>query len=207
MPSLLDSFHSSTARFMFPPMAACNPIIPLPAAVYSLQILLKSSNTSSKVSNSFGYKINQELDFSRWFIIANTSFWSSGLGHMKCCPVPFTSCDLFSYKVWGCYSNDLRDTFTSNMTDGLWYEIKYPLFLKKKAGIINQECTCSKYGKPVTGSDIVCLLLITFAYTCSLYPDQARQNVRPDLDANCLALWWYAWKIFSKKLILTWSGC
>ena len=31
-------------------------------------------------------------------------------------------------------------------------------------------------------SDIFCCLLIMFAN--SLYPDQARQNVRPDLDPN-----------------------
>ena len=42
-------------------------------------------------------------------------------------------------------------------------------------------------------------LLITFAD--SLDQDQARQNVGPDLDPNCLALWWYSWKIFLKKLI------
>ena len=35
-------------------------------------------------------------------------------------------------------------------------------------------------------SDHFCLLLITFAN--SLYPDQARQNVGPDLDRNCLTL-------------------
>ena len=29
--------------------------------------------------------------------------WPWGQGHMKCCPVPSTSCDLFSYKVWSCY--------------------------------------------------------------------------------------------------------
>ena len=31
--------------------------------------------------------------------------WPStlGQGHTKCCPVPSTSCDLFSYKVWRCY--------------------------------------------------------------------------------------------------------
>ena len=33
-------------------------------------------------------------------------------------------------------------------------------------------------------SDNFCHLLITFAN--SLDPDQARQNVRPDLDPNCL---------------------
>ena len=29
--------------------------------------------------------------------------WPWGQGHTKCCPVPSTSCDLFSYKVWKCY--------------------------------------------------------------------------------------------------------
>ena len=43
-------------------------------------------------------------------------------------------------------------------------------------------------------------LLITFAN--SLDPDQAWQNVRPDLDPNYLKLWWYSWNNFSKKLIL-----
>ena len=43
-----------------------------------------------------------------------------------------------------------------------------------------------------------CRLLITFAN--SLDPDQARQNVGPDLDPNYLTLWWYSWKIcFWKK--------
>ena len=42
-------------------------------------------------------------------------------------------------------------------------------------------------------------LLITFAN--SLDPDQARQNIRPDLDQNCLTLWWYSWKIFLKSKI------
>ena len=42
-------------------------------------------------------------------------------------------------------------------------------------------------------------LLIAFAN--SLDPDQARQNAGPDQDTNCLTLWWYFWKKFSKKLI------
>ena len=28
--------------------------------------------------------------------------WPWGQGHTKCCPVPSTSCDLLSYKVWSC---------------------------------------------------------------------------------------------------------
>ena len=46
---------------------------------------------------------------------------------------------------------------------------------------------------------VTCRLLITFAN--SLDPDQARQNVRPDLDPNYLTLMVFL-KIFLKKLIL-----
>ena len=35
-----------------------------------------------------------------------------------------------------------------------------------------------------------------------LDPDQAQQNVGPDLDPICLTLCWYSPKNFSKKLIL-----
>ena len=35
-----------------------------------------------------------------------------------------------------------------------------------------------------------------------LDPDQAQQNVGPDLDPICLTLRWYSWKKFSKYLIL-----
>ena len=48
---------------------------------------------------------------------------------------------------------------------------------------------------PASGD--LCCLLITFAN--SLDPDQARQNVGPDLDPNFLTLWWYSWKFFFKK--------
>ena len=45
-----------------------------------------------------------------------------------------------------------------------------------------------------------CPLLITFAY--SLDPDQARQDIGPDLEPNCLTLLWYSWKIVLKKVNL-----
>ena len=45
-----------------------------------------------------------------------------------------------------------------------------------------------------------CHLLITLP--SSLDSDQAPKNARPDLDLNCLTLWWCSWKIFLKKLIL-----
>ena len=44
---------------------------------------------------------------------------------------------------------------------------------------------------------IECHLLITFAN--SLDPDQARQNVGPDLNPICLTLRWYSGKNFLKK--------
>ena len=48
--------------------------------------------------------------------------------------------------------------------------------------------SCFVFNSLPTGSDFCCLL-ITFAN--SLVPDQARQNVGPDLDQNCLTLGGY----------------
>ena len=45
--------------------------------------------------------------------------------------------------------------------------------------------------------DCECYLLKTF--TNSLDPDQAWKGVRPDLDLECLTLWWYSWKNVSIK--------
>ena len=41
----------------------------------------------------------------------------------------------------------------------------------------------------VMGTPFWCLL-ITFAN--SLDPDKTSQNIKPDLDPNCLTLWWYS---------------
>ena len=65
---------------------------------------------------------------------------------------------------------------------------------KKKVVILTEQFNSF----PACGD--FCRLLITFAN--SLDPDQAWQNVGPDLDPNCLTLWLYCWKIFLKKLIL-----
>ena len=47
-------------------------------------------------------KVNEEMHLQE-----NSIFdlipWPRGQGHTKCCPVPSTSCDLFSFKVWSCY--------------------------------------------------------------------------------------------------------
>ena len=34
--------------------------------------------------------------------------WPSGQGHTKCCPVPSTSCDLCTYRVWSYYVKSFR---------------------------------------------------------------------------------------------------
>ena len=46
-------------------------------------------------------------------------------------------------------------------------------------------------------SDDICCLLITFAN--SLDPDQAQQNVGPDLDPNCLTPGWFCKNPASKE--------
>ena len=51
-------------------------------------------------SNSLG-----EDAFTRKYIIWP---WPWGQGHTKCCPVPSTSCDLCTYRVWYCYIPLLR---------------------------------------------------------------------------------------------------
>ena len=49
--------------------------------------------------------------------------------------------------------------------------------------VVSRSCSVFKfYSLPASGN--FCHLLITFAN--SLDPDQARQNVGPDLDPNCL---------------------
>ena len=51
-------------------------------------------------SNSFG-----EDAFTRKYIIWP---WPSGQCHTKCCPVPSTSCDLCTYRVWSYYVKSFR---------------------------------------------------------------------------------------------------
>ena len=49
--------------------------------------------------------------------------------------------------------------------------------------------------------DMICRLLLTFANRW--HQDQARQNVGPDQGPNCLTLWCYSRKNFTKQLLLT----
>ena len=92
----------------------------------------------------------------------------------------------------------------------------YPLLFKdpKNYSVDLHYITSHKYSQPCVmqapkgrlkvfnsfpASGDFCCLLTTFAN--SLDPDQAWQNVGPDLDPNCLTLWWYSWKILLKMLI------
>ena len=75
--------------------------------------------------------------------------WPWGQGHTKCLPVPSTSCDLCTYKVWSCYVQPFRRRYNYKKCDGrtdrqthgrttdrLWYEINIPYFSYEKVGII-----------------------------------------------------------------------
>ena len=44
--------------------------------------------------------------------------WPQGQGHMKCCLVPSTSCDLWAGKIWSCY-------FENIMRRGVFKKIHY----------------------------------------------------------------------------------
>ena len=54
------------------------------------------------MSNSLG-----EDAFTRKYIIWPWP-WPSRQGHTKCCPVPSTSCDLCTYRVWSYYVKSFR---------------------------------------------------------------------------------------------------
>ena len=85
--------------------------------------------------------------------------WSWGQCHTKCCPVPSTSCDLFTYKVWSCFLKRFRrryiykkrdgrtDARTARQTDGRRTDFDtkintcIPFFSKEKSGYNNEPCT------------------------------------------------------------------
>ena len=49
--------------------------------------------------------------------------WPWDQGHTKCCPVPSTSCDLFSYKVWSCYVEPLRRRYNYKKIQYLTFDL------------------------------------------------------------------------------------
>ena len=67
-------------------------------------------------------------------------------------------------------------------------EIDLSQGFSQKVHVVSRSC--SVFNSLPASADF-CHLLITFANSLDL--DQARQNVGPDLDPNCLTPWWY-WK-------------
>ena len=78
---------------------------------------------------------------------------------------------------------------TTKIHENMKYENLYQFVISTDSIIISLNS--------FTASGDFCHLLITFEN--SLDPDQ---NVGPDLDPNCMTLWWYSWKTFLKNLIL-----
>ena len=64
-----------------------------------------------------------EDSFTRKYIIWpwDIWLWPQGQGHMKCCLVPSTSCDLCAGKIWSCY-------FQNIMRRGVFKKIHYLTF-------------------------------------------------------------------------------
>ena len=79
---------------------------------------------------------------------------------------------------------------------------------KIEISLFLEENICCGYSLEVPGRKHMLWVLIRsasqrlIAFANSLDQNQARQNVGPDLDPNCLTFWWYSWQIFLKKFIL-----
>ena len=95
------------------------------------------------------------------------------------------------------YQNFSSESFHIWLVKFSMYVNRHVFIMKRK---VENSPSVSSFLYSFLASGDFCRLLKTFAN--SLDPDQARQNVGPDLDPNCLTLWWYSWKIFLKKLIL-----
>ena len=76
-----------------------------------------------------------EDSFTRKYIIWPWDIWHwpQGQGHMKCCLVPSTSCDLCADKIWSCYFQNIMRRgvfkkihyFTQNVTQYPWHHVTY----------------------------------------------------------------------------------
>ena len=49
--------------------------------------------------------------------------WPSGQGHAKCCPVPSTSCDLCTYRVWSYFVKSFRRRYIYKKIHYLIFEV------------------------------------------------------------------------------------
>ena len=100
----------------------------------------------------------------------------------------------YNFTTWTC------DFFHKMWNIGMEYVTYwYQVFTRCKElvpifhGVANTSTSCSVLNSLLASSDFW-HLLITFAN--SLNPDQARQNVGPDLDPNCLTPWWHNIKVW-----------
>ena len=123
--------------------------------------------------------------------------WSWGQGHTKWCPVPSTSCDLFTYKVWSCFLKRFRrryiykkrdgrtDARTARRTDGRRTDFDtkintcIPFFSKEKSGYNNEPCT-------------VCIRFITVLFA------PLRQYYKISHLSNSNLPFWYVVRSFLK---------
>ena len=55
-----------------------------------------------------------------------------GQGHTKCCPVPSTSRDLFSYKVWSCYVKPFRRRYNYKKIQYLTFDLDLGVKVTRK---------------------------------------------------------------------------
>ena len=73
----------------------------LPSTIYIMWLIQLQSLKLLRQKIKEEMHLQENLIFGLWP-------WPWGQGHTKCCSVPSTSSDLFSYKVWSCYVKKLR---------------------------------------------------------------------------------------------------
>ena len=106
--------------------------------------------------------------------------WPAGL--RLCCSQPpedRVSCDEAQYSFLKTMKSQINQFLMSKPADLLSLEGTISL-LSMVCLSVDRNLTLSYF----LASDDFCCLLITFAN--SLDPDQAQQNISPDLDSNCL---------------------
>ena len=54
------------------------------------------------------FEVTTSKNFRRRTIYKKIQYLTLTQGHTKCCLVPSTSCDIFSYKAWSCYNKRFR---------------------------------------------------------------------------------------------------
>ena len=100
------------------------------------------------------------------------------------------------FRSYSCYNNGYTQWDVCNIALVHNYSAVSQMYTRT-------SCIVQRFMKiliSIPGSNIsfltLFLLLATLStadnFANSLGPDQARQNVGPDLDPNCLTLWWYS---------------